>query len=355
MLMKWGIAAAAVTLVVCLFALAQDVKRPGPSDVVLRVNDGEVTSAEFDELLKERKAREFMEELVDCLLVEQAAEKAGVTVSQDEIEERQTELLLQELSFYDNDVAKLRAELERYGYTIEERNKQNAQRTKFLLLAEKLVRKGLLQDENVKKLFETRYDKSQERVARAYHMFISKAEAERHIESRLAYLRLRAAVATDRQKEQIGKETAELRERLELWKDLNSRTVAEDMVRRLREGEDFEKLARRYGAGYTAEDYDMGWVSRKMVSEVLVPVIFEQLKPGEVAEPIQSKYGFHIVKLVEVKDISELKYEEVKPYLVDELSTRVVTKGELAELMAHLRSEAVIERLGLRDSGGSGR
>ena len=87
----------------CVIALAQDGKPPageaGESQVVLRVNGQEVTRAELEKLLVQQKAREFMEEIIDGLLIEQAARDAGVAVTDKEIEERQQEVFLQRKQF----------------------------------------------------------------------------------------------------------------------------------------------------------------------------------------------------------------------------------------------------------------
>ena len=119
--MKKTVIAALMVTALGLVVLAQDATQPlGGNRVVLRVGSKETTRAEFDRLLFQYKAREFVEELIDVLLVQQAAEKAGLEVTDEEVSERQDELLMQELAQYDNDYDKLEAQLKRFGYTVEE-------------------------------------------------------------------------------------------------------------------------------------------------------------------------------------------------------------------------------------------
>ena len=87
----------------------------------------------------------------------------------------------------------------------------------------------------------------------------------------------------------------------ELDTDKKKREQAEEVLKRLRAGEDFAKLAKEFSTD-TSKDKggDLGWFGHgEMVPE------FEKaayaLKPGEVSDIVQSKFGFHIIKLDEKK------------------------------------------------------
>jgi peptidyl-prolyl cis-trans isomerase SurA len=77
---------------------------------------------------------------------------------------------------------------------------------------------------------------------------------------------------------------------------------AEDIAKQLRQGGDFEKLARSNSGGVEAvQGGDLGW--RKLTD---IPDVFAQkianLKAGAVTAPIQAPNGFHILKLIAIKD-----------------------------------------------------
>jgi peptidyl-prolyl cis-trans isomerase C len=86
---------------------------------------------------------------------------------------------------------------------------------------------------------------------------------------------------------------------------------AKDIHARIKKGEDFSQLAKKFSkdSGSADKGGDIGYFTRgKMVPE------FENaaasLKPGEVSEPVKTRFGYHIIKLTDIKQGTQANFEQ---------------------------------------------
>jgi peptidyl-prolyl cis-trans isomerase C len=92
----------------------------------------------------------------------------------------------------------------------------------------------------------------------------------------------------------------------------------------LDEGGDFAELAREHSTGPSAPNGGaLGWFGAGM----MVPE-FEQavggLQPGEVSEPFQTQFGWHVAKLNEVRDQPPPQLEQVRDQIVEQLQQEAI-------------------------------
>ena len=75
-------------------------------------------------------------------------------------------------------------------------------------------------------------------------------------------------------------------------------TVAEEILKRLKAGEDFGKVAREVSIGpEAARGGDLGFFERGMMPEAIDRMVFS-LPVGKMSGVVQSPYGFHIFKVL---------------------------------------------------------
>lgn len=96
--------------------------------------------------------------------------------------------------------------------------------------------------------------------------------------------------------------------------------VANEMLTRVRSGESFAELAKKYSkdGGTSAAGGDLGALTRAQLPDALGATIFS-MDEGEVRGAVKGDFGFHIVRLDEIVESGPLPYEQVRASLLTEL------------------------------------
>ncbi len=110
---------------------------------------------------------------------------------------------------------------------------------------------------------------------------------------------------------------------------------AEDILAQVRRTPaDFAKLAKQHSQdpGSAEKGGDLGWFARGMMVKSFEDAAFA-LKPNEISGIVRSDYGFHIIKLIAVKEAQMQPLAQVRGEIVDEIKRQSAAKkyAELAE------------------------
>ena len=121
-----------------------------------------------------------------------------------------------------------------------------------------------------------------------------------------------------------------------------AKAEAGKVLTKLEEGKDFSELAKEYSEGPTAKNGgDLGYITKDDVVSEFAEVAFA-MEVGEVSELVKSKFGYHIIKVIDKKAAGTKSFSEAK----DSIESRLLSSKKQQvwdEFVRKLRDKAEIE------------
>jgi peptidyl-prolyl cis-trans isomerase D len=104
-----------------------------------------------------------------------------------------------------------------------------------------------------------------------------------------------------------------------------ARAKAADILKQIRAGADFAALAKKESAdpGTADKGGELGWFERGRMVPEFEKKSFEQ-KPGDISEPVQTQFGFHIIQTEEKEPAHVKPFSEVKPEIESMVKSKKV-------------------------------
>jgi peptidyl-prolyl cis-trans isomerase C len=135
---------------------------------------------------------------------------------------------------------------------------------------------------------------------------------------------------------------------------VHDESLANDIAKKLKAGEAFEKLSSEHSVAANArKGGEIGYLSRGELPKMFEEQIFA-LKPGEISNVISTDGGFHIFKVDERRAAGTIDLQTAEPVIRERLKEESVRK-RMAQLVAKSRGEMQIavltKRLPFRYSG----
>ena len=293
-------------------------KKQSSEDKVAAVNGAVITRTDFDRAVSFAKQRALqtgkpvddaqlnkgvLEQLIGTALLYQKSKKEGIKVDQKAVDERikqwkkqfpNDEEYKKWLKKSDLTEIQIKTEMGR-GMVIQE------------FISKRFIDKTTVPEKEIKAYYDSNSDRfKQPEQVRSSHILIKVEPKAKDSEKEDALKKIR-----DVQKKQI-------------------------------KGDDFAKLAKEYSQGPSnAKGGDLGYFKRGQMVPAFEKVAFK-LKPGEVSDIVKTRFGYHLIKVVDKKPESTVPYEEIKDRRGQYLKQEKVQK-EIKQLVEKLRKKAKVE------------
>ncbi|MBA7650191.1 Chaperone SurA [subsurface metagenome] len=120
-----------------------------------------------------------------------------------------------------------------------------------------------------------------------------------------------------------------------------ARAKTEDLLKRIKGGADFAELARaNSGCPSSKQGGDLNFFSSGQMVPAFEKAAFE-LKVGQVSDIVETRFGYHIIKVTDHKDPNNITFEQAKGDIENTLTQK--KQGELArEYIESLKAKANI-------------
>ena len=122
---------------------------------------------------------------------------------------------------------------------------------------------------------------------------------------------------------------------------IDTESEAIDVINMLNDGDDFAELAKNKSTGPSGPSGgDLGWFKRGQMVPPFEKAAFS-LNKNEITQlPVQTQFGWHVIKIFDKRIPEAPSYESMKSKLIQDLERKIVSKK-----IQDLRNDALIEKL----------
>lgn len=261
--MKKGIFIASISTLL-LISACNDAPEGGKE--IVQVNDTAITEEQFVAELKDRVGQPILNEMVRNILLENKAEELGIT---DEDVEEEFEAFKEEYGLEDDEQLLTMMQMQ-FQIPIDDVEEFKADFLKPQMVIDHLAVEDVEITEEKKKEY---YEENKEQLesVHARHILVEDEE------------------------------------------------TAQTIIEKLNDGEDFASLAEEYSTepGASSSGGDLGTFHRGDMVEAFDKKVFS-MEVGEISEPVETEFGFHVIELLEKNDTYEKLEEEIEKRIREE-------------------------------------
>jgi peptidyl-prolyl cis-trans isomerase D len=122
-------------------------------------------------------------------------------------------------------------------------------------------------------------------------------------------------------------------------KQTETKEKALSLLKRLKDGEDFAALAKKYSQDPAAsKGGDLGYFTRGQMVKPVEELAFS-LKKGELGGPVKTQFGWHIIRVDDIKDATVKTFSEVRNQIVTTI------KNDISKEIARERALTLMDQM----------
>jgi peptidyl-prolyl cis-trans isomerase C len=127
---------------------------------------------------------------------------------------------------------------------------------------------------------------------------------------------------------------------------------AEELIEKIKGGAKFEDLAKEHSKdpGSAARGGDLGFFGEGRMVKSFEDAVKALTKPGDISAPVESQFGYHIIRLDERKPASTMAFDEVKNQLLNEARGEILSQKRALKV-AELESKIKFDRASIEQFG----
>lgn len=99
---------------------------------------------------------------------------------------------------------------------------------------------------------------------------------------------------------------------------------ARDIYQQIEDGASFEELAREHSddPGSSDQGGDLGWIEPDDMIEGFEDALYALDEAGDVSEPVETRFGWHIIRLEEIRPPEGMPFEEAREEILEDYAMR---------------------------------
>lgn len=335
--------------VIFLLLIISKINTSVVEKVIVKVNNENIMKSEYEKLLNvtleqlkqlsakelsEKEIKEIKQKVLDQLIADklllQEAKKRNIKVTKREIEEGIKTVKSRfpsDLMFY------------------QELKKENLTEKQFEKKIEEQIMVLKLIDEEIKKNLKEPTEAEAREIFNKVLKIIEKKEDVKLPEEEKNELKLLAQLVERYFSEQVRVRHILIRVEPDFSKEKKEEALkrAREIKSKIDKGEDFATLAQKYSEDPGSKDRggDLGFIARGDTVAEFEKVVFS-LKEGQVSDVFETKFGYHIAKVIEYRAKRKPDFEQIKEDLLQYVARRNAEKY-YEQFVEQLKSKAKIQ------------